>query len=272
MIIVPFYISTDDTIRVLENALATLPRFNGRVLVAAQGTKDAVSDFRKRVSSPNVITIESNTRLGKWPAVGRCLSKLNGDEQWIAVFDGDGAFSGADLPQIVAPIMADGVAHTIGKRSNVYLSSIDEFSVHTRIYVEAFFNTLTLLVLKLHETCEYHAFDIQCGFQAFSGTRVREIVSEDLPYYGGELALFHSTVSLRQRVVNVLVHDLKGGRSNYRVSEIVEQLLHLPFLRGVDHGTFTRAVQLVPELYPSWIDSVPAFEDEIRRVLKTASR
>ncbi|MDN5869666.1 MAG: glycosyltransferase [Nitrococcus sp.] len=263
-VVVPAYMPQMTSLDRLEAALDTLPPMDCRVIVVAQAEPDILLTFRSLAESRGIQTLEFSQRLGKWPAFAAGLKLLSGEEDWIVVFDGDGAFSGAEIPSLAVPIMEGVADHVIGRRDLIRLSATDQATSDSRSYVEAYFNTVALVLLGIADTAAFHAFDIQSGLHAFSAARCKNISLDKLPFYGGELSLFMETMCSGGRVVSVPVTARENPLSGYLLVEIIDHLLALHWLAAASDDVFEEALDIAPCLYNSWIRDSETFRKEIR--------
>lgn len=266
-VIVPAYLTDDLSILLLKKSLNDLPEFNGSIIVAAQGSDKILADYKKSIKKNNFISVEFKNKIGKWPAFKICLNKYCNNEQWIAVFDGDNSFFGKDLESLIKPIIIDKIDHVIGKRKKIILGSIDQLSRYSRLYVEAFFNTLTLILLKKEKSKKYFEFDIQCGFQMFSSKIMKRIIDKKLPYYGGELKLFYETIINGGKVANINISVKKGGKSSYSISEIIKEIIDLEFIKQATKSDFEKALRITQILYGNWFKDKDNFKREISELI-----
>jgi hypothetical protein len=280
-VIVPARLANADAVERLERVISSLSSVlshrRQHIMVVAQPDapmRDGVAALFAR-PDPRVTCITTDGPLGKWPAVAQALTLLTGREDWIAVFDGDGAFSATDLPALVEPVTTRRAAHVIGRRpaGTLSLEAAGQTSADSRVHLEAFFNTLALQRLGVHDGDALCGFDIQCGFHVFGKKRSAGLTGTTLPFYGGELLAFIDT---RQRGERVIAVDVTVGRnppSAYRISEIVDALLHLPLIATAGVDDLGRALATAPRWYRHWGFDRERFEDEMRTtVLAQATR
>lgn len=263
-VIIPAYMQQMTSLDRLEAVLDTLTSIACRVIVVAQAEPDALLLFRSLAESRGIEALEFSERLGKWPAFAAGLKLLSGEEDWIVVLDGDGAFSGTELPSLVAPIVEGIADHVIGQRDLVRLSARDQVTSNSRLYVEAFFNTIALLLLGIADAPAFHCLDIQSGLHAFSAVRCKNISLDQLPFYGGELFLFMETMCSGGRVVPVPVTTQGNPPSDYLLTEVIDNLLALNWLATAPDDVFAEALDIAPCLYKPWICDAASFRKEIR--------
>ncbi|MDN5849589.1 MAG: glycosyltransferase, partial [Nitrococcus sp.] len=267
-VIIPTYMpqmhSLDRLEAVLETLTPILTPIVCRVIVVAQAEPDLLLTFRSLAESRGIETLEFSQRRGKWPAFAAGLKLLSGEEDWIVVLDGDGAFSGTEIPSLVVPIVEGVADHVIGQRDLVRLSARDQITSNSRLYVEAFFNTVALLLLGIADAPAFHRFDIQSGLHAFSAARCKNIALDKLPFYGGELFLFMETMCSGGRVVSVPVTTQENPLSGYLLTEVIDHLLALHWFATASDDVFAKALDIAPCLYQSWIIDAESFRQEIR--------
>jgi len=272
-VIVPARLAHADAVEELTRVISSLSSVlsrRQRIVVVAQPdppTHESVAAlFAARGRDPRVSCLILNRPVGKWPAVGQALTRLPAGQDWIAVFDGDGAFSAGDLPALVEPVTTGQAVHVIGRRraGSHCLEAVGQTSADSRVHLEAFFNTLALRRLGVNDGDTLCGFDIQCGFHVFGKERSTGLTETTPPFYGGELLAFIDT---RQRGERVAAVDVTVGRnppSTYRMSEIVDALLHLPLIATAGVDDFAHALTTAPRWYRHWGLDRERFEDEIR--------
>jgi hypothetical protein len=275
-IIVPVRASDRDAVDRLAGVLVSLLPLGQPIVLVAQLDATSRAAFAALAArhGPAVRSVTLDRPVGKWPAVGQALSMLSGTEDWVAVFDGDGAFSASDLPALVEPIVTGHAVHAIGRRPerSLSLEAVGQTSARSRIHVEAFFNTVTLLMLGVTDDDALCGFDIQCGLHVFANGRCARMSPGALPFYGGELLLFFETVDDGGTVVAADVTLGVNPPSAYRMSEIVHGLLGLHFIAAAGRRHFDRALTLAPRWYRSWGIDQEEFENEIHATVLDRGR
>jgi glycosyltransferase involved in cell wall biosynthesis len=263
-VIIPIYMQQMASLHRLESVLDTLPSIASSVIVVAQAKSDILALFRSFAESRGITVREFSKRIGKWPAFAAGLKLLSGEEDWIVVFDGDGAFPGTVLPSLVAPIVEGIADHVIGQRDLVRLSARDQVTSDSRLYIEAFFNTVVLVLLGIADAPAFRCFDIQSGLHAFSAARCKNISLGQLPFYGGELFLFMETMYSGGRIIPVPVTTQENPPSGYLLAEVITNLLALDWLAATPDHVFIEALNVAPDLYKPWIRDATSFRREIR--------
>jgi hypothetical protein len=270
-IIVPARAADSDAIDRLAGVLDALRPLGQPIVLVAQLDAASRTAFAALAAShgPAVHGVTLDRPVGKWPAVGHALPLLSGVEDWVAVFDGDGAFSASDLPALVEPITAGRAVHAIGRRPerSLSLEAVGQASARSRVHLEAFFNTVTLLTLGVTGDDPLCGFDIQCGLHVFAGARCARMARGALPFYGGELLLFFETVEAGGTVVAADVTVGVNPPSAYRMSEIVDGLLGLHFITTAGRRHFDRALTIAPQWYKGWGLDQRKFENEIDAIV-----
>lgn len=276
-VIVPARLANAEAVARLERVISSLSTVlsSGQQHIVVVGqpeapSRDATTALFARCD-PSVTCITADSPLGKWPAVGQALSRLPGGEDWIAVFDGDGAFSATDLPALAEPVTAGHAVHAIGRRpaGTLCLEAAGQTSPDSRVHLEAFFNTLALQRLGVRDGDALCGFDIQCGFHVFGKERSLALTDTPLPFYGGELLAFIDT---RRRGEHVAAVDVTVGRnppSTYRMSEIVDALLHLPLIATAGIDDLGRALATAARWYRHWEFDRERFEAEMAATVLT---
>jgi hypothetical protein len=139
--------------------------------------------------------------------------------------------------------------YVVGERTSISLPAADQQSSFTRLFVEAFSNTLLLLVLGGPWPLLPRGPDIQSGFCLLSRRVIEVLTLNYVPDYGGELALFFEFVSRGYSYSTLAIESNVSTRSSYSVDRIMTSIAALPFFRTVPHEQLTHAVTLAPTLY-----------------------
>jgi hypothetical protein len=263
-VVIPAYLHDRESVDKLYLTLQTIPSDLPATLIVAvqyenENWRQKIPEHKKH----HTVTIESKKRLGKWRAISLGFSKLLGSESWIATLDGDASYRGEDISKLAHVIVAEQAHHVIGKRDVVLLRSRDDRSVNTRLYLEAYFNSLLLLILNSGKSSQYSGFDIQSGFQVFSMERVKQIRGMAFPFYGGEALLFYSSVKGGYSIRAVDVKILNQTMSTYSVEDMISNMFSLDFISSCQTDVFRNAVDAAISMYSNWIKDSADFRSEI---------
>lgn len=266
-VIIPALLTNRQSIARLRETILGLPEsFQCQILTVAQGNAQALRQYVGNPISRKQTLIQAEP-LGKWPAVRRALLQVEDNVDWVIVLDGDAAFGGDDVRKLAEILAREGVYHAVGQRHLPELSSADEISSSSRVFVEAYFNTVVLLTLGNQALNRYRGFDIQCGLQGFDSSWLRSIIRDPMPLYGGEAVLFYESVKRGTLVASFGVSQSARSLSTYRVEQIVAHLLDLDFIKETPSGTFQAAVHLTLSVYDKWITDESQFCQEIEQLV-----
>ncbi len=266
-VIVPCVLNDVESITNLNATISEVPEnLNWQVVAVIQGDAQIRQLCLHNRASRNHTIVEAEP-IGKWPAIWLGLNHVNAEAQWIAVFDGDAAFSAQGLSAVISPVANNNAQHVVGQRDIPMLSSVDDLSSNTRIFIEAYFNTLVLLSLGQPCLTRYRGFDIQCGLQGFESSWLRTLARTPMPLYRGEALLFHKSIEAGVAVAPATVTQRMKSQSSYRTHQIVAELLGLDFVAGISTETFESAVEAAANTYDKWILDRIAFRFEIEELV-----
>jgi hypothetical protein len=144
----PAHVWQVDQVHLLQTTVHALMGESFHVIVVLQGDSEVRAYAKTRLDGNTVRLLELSTAVGKWPAVTAGLHLRHDDDQWIAVVDSDGAYSGLEVRDLVEPILKNRADHVIGQRDTVALNAPDDLTGVSRLHVEAFFNTVAQLLVS----------------------------------------------------------------------------------------------------------------------------
>lgn len=266
-VIIPALLRNQDAINRLRETITSVPVDpNCTPIAVVQGDEEYLHRYSANRAQRDHILVRVEPH-GKWEAVRCGLRHVAETQQWVAVFDGDAAYGGADLAELVNLLIRQDCCHVIAQRRLPMLTSSDERSTHTRIFVEAYFNTLILLSLGEEAVERYRGLDIQCGLQGFKPHWLRSIITKPMPFYGGEALLFYKSAKSGVTVATVPVRQRERRPSSYTVDRIVAQLLQLDFIKAVSIEQFRLALELAGTCYPEWIRDPAQFRSEMQQLV-----
>ena len=268
LVIVPAYVDsrkTADTLQIVVASVARLVSADAVVILQANN-KSRFIDCVRSTSRGGLRVLKYHRKLGKWPAVAEGIRACGSNAGWIAVFDADGSYDCADLID-ASRLVWEGASHVVGRRSRPVLRAADQSSGNTRVYIEAYLNTLLLLSLGPDALHRYAGFDIQCGFQAFSNARAHEMLRGRLPFFGGELLEFERSVRAGDAVRSCDVQILGNPPSCHSVAEIIDSILSIRSFRSIATSLYQHALVVSERMYPEWIDDPFQFRQEISELL-----
>jgi dolichol-phosphate mannosyltransferase len=158
-------------------------------------------------------------RRGKGAAIRRGIAEAQGD---ILVFvDADGSHDPADIPALVAPILAGEADHVSGSRM---LGGSDELHATIHQFVRLFGSQV--ITLSINYTLGVRLTDCQNGFRAIRREVARQLgLEEDITTIEQEMII--KTVRRGYRLKEVATHEYAraNGQSNFRVLDVWHKYL-----------------------------------------------
>lgn len=265
-VVLPAYLVDESACEALQRTLGDLPTMATTRIAVLQPGPAGMPDLASIRAHAGLEVVELDRSIGKWPAFAAGLERLRGDEAWVAVVDADGAFPGASVERVASRLLDSAAGHAIGTRASeaIDLRAADETSSHQRLHAEAFFNTLTLIALGCEFDPAYRGADLQCGLHAFTPERLAGIADAELPFYGGELLLFHATIAAGGAVAFAPIEVNANPLSSYRFAEIASELMALPFLVATTRAKRARALAEATSIYQHWAIDVRSFAADAR--------
>ena len=191
----------------LAATLATIPAFVDDVLVVDDGSTDASALIVQALQRPGlqVLRHTQNRGVGASVATGyRRALELNSDV--ALVMAGDGQMDPADLPALLAPIVAGQADYVKGNRFAV--REVWRAMPKSRLLGNILLSLLTQLTSGYR-----HLFDSQCGYTAATRGVLRALDLDGLfPRYGYPNDLLARLFVVGARVVDVPVKPIYGPR------------------------------------------------------------
>jgi dolichol-phosphate mannosyltransferase len=156
---------------------------------------------------------------GKGAAIRRGIAEAQGD---ILVFiDADGSHDPADIPALVAPILAGEADHVSGSRM---LGGSDELHATIHQFVRLFGSQV--ITLSINYTLGVRLTDCQNGFRAIRREVAQQLhLQEDITTIEQEMII--KSVRLGYRLREVATHEYAraNGQSNFRVQDVWHKYL-----------------------------------------------
>jgi dolichol-phosphate mannosyltransferase len=210
-IIVPTRNEADNLLPVLASAY---PHADELLVIdghSTDGTRDIATACGARV-------ILDDAR-GKGAAIRRGIAEATGD---ILVFvDADGSHDPADIPALVAPILAGEADHVSGSRM---LGGSDELHATIHQFVRLFGSQV--ITLSINYTLGVRLTDCQNGFRAIRREVAQQLdLQEDITTIEQEMII--KSVRRGYRLVEVATHEYAraNGQSNFRVLDVWQNYL-----------------------------------------------
>jgi hypothetical protein len=273
IILIPSLVRREDSERhlgLLSETIASIPKCtNSLIYVVLQG--DARHGEVIEGDNRSHVVLYSAEPLGKWGAVCWGIETIRrnraGSEYVLVMMDADRAFAGEDIAKLAAPILRGVTRHSIGNRDRIGLQTpgVDE---RLRIFLELYFNTLTLIQLGAPLASE-NAFDIQCGFQALHSSFVGRLDLGVYPKkYGGELVTFIQSIECGNVPVSVDIRFLLDTSASFGIDTVANGLLSIDLLRRSSGEARMQAFKACPVVYSSRIGNAAEYEILLAPFLK----
>jgi dolichol-phosphate mannosyltransferase len=210
-VIVPTRNEADNLLPVLERAY---PHADELLVIdghSTDGTRDIATACGARVIVDD--------RRGKGAAIRRGIAEAQGD---ILVFiDADGSHDPADIPALVAPILAGEADHVSGSRM---LGGSDELHATLHQFVRLFGSQV--ITLSINYTLGVRLTDCQNGFRAIRREVAQKLgLEENITTIEQEMII--KTLRRGYRLSEVATHEYAraNGQSNFRVQDVWQQYL-----------------------------------------------
>lgn len=146
--------------RHIAEVIATMPGFVDRIIVVDDASTDGTRAEVERVADPRVTYIHHDTNLGPGATLADAYrAALDGDTEVMVTMDGDGQMDPRFLPDLLAPILQDGVDFTKGNR-------LFSASSHRGMPFHRLFGNHALTLLTRLATGYRHVNDSQNGYTA----------------------------------------------------------------------------------------------------------
>ena len=209
----------------LESLLPRLPSLiSGQLvepLVVSDGSTDGTAAVA-RAAGTEVLLLEDNH--GKGAAVTAALERIadRGGHQIVALMDADGQHDPRDLPDLVAPLVAETADIAVGSRY-----ALDERRGNTPVNRYAVRRTTVAI---LERVLHARFTDPYCGYRAFSRTALDRIQLHG-NRYEGELEVLFEACRLGMRVAEVPVRKIYGPGTSKMAAHGIPLLGRLSVLR-----------------------------------------
>jgi glycosyltransferase involved in cell wall biosynthesis len=214
-VIVPTRNEADNLLPVLVRAL---PHADELLVIdghSTDGTRDIAAACGARVIVDD--------QQGKGAAIRRGIREARGD---ILVFlDADGSHDPADIPALVAPILAGEADHVSGSRM---LGGSDELHATFHQFVRLFGSQI--ITLSINYTLGVRLTDCQNGMRAIRRDIAQRLVlQENITTIEQEMII--KTVRRGYRLAEVATHEYAraNGQSNFRVVDVWHKYLQTLF-------------------------------------------
>jgi len=212
-VVVPAFNEADKIARTIRS----IPGFVDHVLVIDDGSADSTARIATRTGRRGleVLVHGRNRGVGAAIATGYRRARELGVDA-TAVMAGDAQMDPADLPALLAPVLANEADYAKGNRF-AWADCWKDMPT-TRFVGNVVLSLLTRIA------CGYRIFDSQCGYTVASAAALRAIDPDALfARYGYPNDLLSRLAGARARVVDVPVRPVYGAdwRSGIRVRTVI---------------------------------------------------
>jgi dolichol-phosphate mannosyltransferase len=201
-----------------DNLLPVLARAHphaDELLVIDGHSSDGTRDIAVACGARVII----DDRQGKGAAIRRGIAEAQGD---VLVFlDADGSHDPADIPALVAPILAGKADHVSGSRM---LGGSDELHATVHQFVRLFGSQV--ITLSINYTLGVRLTDCQNGFRAIRREVAQQLgLQESITTIEQEMII--KTIRRGYRITEVATHEYAraNGQSNFRVIDVWHRYL-----------------------------------------------
>lgn len=254
-IIIPALLKDEHGKTLLIDTLRSATSFSSNeVILITQGLQlgsEEVSEFEK------LKILHSDIPLSKWGAIKRGIEEIKEEHEKVILLDADDPFDRQSLVNVFDVWSQSNSYCLLGKRKEILLNSADQLSQATRVVLEIVFNTLLLSRYPSENIILLPPSpDIQNCLYMFDVSVVRQMDFNAIENYGGEMFLFNYLIEEGVAINNVPVLSVSRNSSNYSISEIVNNLAKLPFLRGTSIEEMDCAIRMAPIVYREYFDGI----------------
>jgi glycosyltransferase involved in cell wall biosynthesis len=201
VVLIASYLEADNIGDVLKGVPAEVEGRAVSTLVVVDGGDDGTEDIvAEHGASCAVLPV--NMGQGVALRLGYELAIANGAE-YVVTLDADGQNDAAELPALVAPILAGAADFVIGSRRLGVDETTDEVRRAGVVFFAAVINRLT----------GQHLSDTSNGFRAFRAEVVRDVTLEQDQYQTAELIISAAARGWRFGEVPVVWHPRASGES-----------------------------------------------------------
>lgn len=146
--------------RHIAEVITTMPDYVDRIIVVDDASTDRTGEEVARLGDPRVTYIRHETNLGPGATLADAYrAALDGDTEVMVTMDGDGQMDPRFLPDLLTPILEEGVDFTKGNR-------LFSASSHEGMPFHRLFGNHALTWLTRIATGYWHLTDSQNGFTA----------------------------------------------------------------------------------------------------------
>jgi glycosyltransferase involved in cell wall biosynthesis len=193
-IIIPVYNERNTIGRLLDRvAVCGIPIHE--ILVVDDGSTDGTRDVLEQLPSNGLFKLLRHDRnRGKGAAVATGLAQVSGEV--VVIQDGDLEYDPADLPELVAPILADEADVVFGSRFAG--GRVRHVAYNRQRWANRWLTWLSNLLTDLDLT------DMECGYKAFRRSLVEGIKIEE-PGFGFEPEITAKLARKKPRVYEVAI-------------------------------------------------------------------
>ncbi|MGZ4865102.1 MAG: hypothetical protein ACXV39_10785 [Halobacteriota archaeon] len=265
--LIPALVDSDESEELLTLTLRHIPSaIDATAVVISQGRRPMI----EKPSQINKLILQHyETPLTKWAAISRARNAVPEDRTQVVLLDADDPVNPESLLDAISKSRLAPTHCWIGQRKHIALFAEDELSADSRFFLEMFSNTLLLNRAKPPSPVLLDPPDIQSGFYVLPSSTIKQVTFDYVADYGGELALCYQLWQAGMVTENLEYSPQARRASAYRLKQIFDQVMSLPFFNGITDKESEEAKKLAPVLYRRYFDQqrLAAYEQEISRIL-----
>ena len=269
-VVVPTY---NEEIKIAKT-LQTMPDYVDRIYVVDDSSTDQTAQIVEQLARQDarILSIRHtvNGGVGKAIATGY-LAAANDSVDFVAVMAGDGQMDPKDLPDLLAPALADKADYVKGNRFFHEVQGVGEIPAVRLI------GNLVLSILTKIASGYWHISDTQCGYTVINLTALRSIDWNLIyPRYGCPNDILTRLNIENFRVCEVPIHARYGSdwTSKMRVRKVIAPILSLLFrlfmLRMYRKYVYMNGHPIVLAYFAAFVLASVAFMLAAYLVVKTA--
>ena len=265
--LIPALINSDESEQLLALTLSHIPIVaDSIVVVISQGRRPAI---KKPRNIKELIWQHYDTPLTKWTAISRAREAIAEDGTQVVLLDADDPIESASFLEAITKSRLRPSDCWSGRREEINLFAEDELSSDSRFFLEMFSNTLLLNRAGPPKPVLFDPPDIQSGLYVLPSTTFKRLTFDYVRDYGGELTLFYQLWCDGIGIENLDYRPQPRKASSYRLQQIFDQIMSLPFFRDITDKEIDEAKKLAPVRYRRYFDAgrLAAYEGEMRRIL-----
>lgn len=268
--LIPALVNSDESERLLNLTLKHIPPSEDSIaVVVSQGRRPRLD---KPSNVRNLVLQHYENPLRKWVALSLARDVVPSNETQVVLLDADDPIEPFTFAEAISKSLLRPATCWIGQRTEIALYAEDELSNDSRFFLEMFSNTLLLSKASPPSPVLLDPPDIQSGFYVLPASTFKRLTFDYVEDYGGELALCFQLWQAGTVTANLSYSAQYRNASSYRLQQIVNQILRLPFFRDVTEDDIEEAKMLAPDRYRQYFNEqrLAMYEKEMERIMAYA--